>query len=345
MPVEMSQSEKILKNLPKYKLYENFDKNEDKDKYSRFCADRNYLNDILTDFYELCLIYARNLVTLPTILKDEIGKNESCRYFTFWIHDKIRKIDPSRWKRSDEIQYILRQFYQVESDIQAGNENNNCFYHFNSNMKLNLWLEWKDLYDYIINYEDIKNKIESDQELCKLYPAYFDNITSIHKKYKAECCNKNYSSLCPDGINFNVWCDKDELFNKLQCDPNKKNPRASIVHSETPNALDRQEIDRTNSKTRLQDQRDYTEHGDILTNNTDYYIKLSVPLLLLGLSSTFFYLYNFTSFGSLVRSKLLGKSKIKDNMNEDAQHLLEYQSDNLGEDLYDNDFHINYYPS
>ncbi|SBS92365.1 PIR Superfamily Protein [Plasmodium ovale curtisi] len=339
--------EEILKNLPKYKLYDKFNNNEyeDKGKYSRFCKNKTYLNSILTDFSELCFIFARNLVSLPKILKDGINESEHCRYFTFWIHDEIRKIDSERWKRPDQVQYILNQFYQVKDAIKAEKKNNNCSYEYSSNIDLDLWIQWKDLYDYIINYDDIKRIIESDGDSCKLYNKYIVDITSIHNKYKAECCNTNYSSICPDGIDFNEWCDKDELFNKLPCDPNKTNPRASIVHDEIPNNLDRQKSGITYSENGLQRQPGYSSPEETLSNNTDYYIKLSVPLLLLGLSSTFFYLYNFTSLGPLVRSKILGKSKIKDNINEDSRNLLENQSDNLGEDLYDNDFHINYYPS
>ncbi|SBS90562.1 PIR Superfamily Protein [Plasmodium ovale curtisi] len=339
--------EQILKNLPKYKLYDKFINNEyeDKYKYSRFCKKKTYLNKILTGFSELCFIFARNLVSLPNILKDEINETEHCRYFTFWIHDEIRKIDSERWKRPDEVQYILNQFYQVKDAIKAEKKNNNCSYEYSSNIDLDLWIQWKDLYDYIINYDDIKRIIESDGDSCKQYNKYIVDITSIQKKYKAECCNTNYSSICPDGINFNEWCDKNELFNKLPCDPNKSNARTSIVHDGIPNAFDRQEIDRTISETRLQHQSDYSAPEETIINNTDYYIKLSVPLLLLGLSSTFLYLYKFTSFGSFGRSIILGKSKIKDNINENSQNILEYQSDNLGENLYDNDFHINYYPS
>ncbi|SBT54199.1 PIR Superfamily Protein [Plasmodium ovale wallikeri] len=343
----MTQSEKILKDLTKYKLYNKFNNDEydDKHKYSRFCENQTYLNNILTDYSELCFMFARNLVLLPKILKDGIDESEHCRYFTFWIHDEIRKIDKKRWKKPNNIQHIHHSFYQVQHSIQAEEKNNNCFYEYKSDMELDLWIEWKDLYDYIVNYDDIKSTIDTNGDYCKIYSQYFDHIKRIHNKYKQVCCNEEYSSLCPDGINFKAWCHKNELFNKLPCDPNKENPRASIVHGETPNTSDRQEIDRTNSETHLQHQSDYIAPEETIVNNTDYYTKLSVPLLLLGLSSTVFYLYNFTSFGPLVRSKILGKSKIKDNINEDAQNLLEYDSDNMVSNLYNNDYHINYNPS
>ncbi|SBS98730.1 PIR Superfamily Protein [Plasmodium ovale curtisi] len=341
----MTQSEKILKDLTKYKLYEKFNKNEDKDKYSRFCRSMNYVNRILIGFSDLCHMYARNLVTLPKILKGEINENENCRYFTFWIHDEIRKIDSSRWLDSHKIKYILNKFYQVQESIKAEKQNNDCFYEYRSDIELNLWKKWKDLYDYIINFEDIKSTVKSDGNLCKLYDRYFDYISEVHKKYKTECCNSDYSPICPDGIRFNKWCNEDEIFKKLECNQNKAHLAASIRDGGTFDPSEQQESGGTNLKTVLQFQSDYSTTDEALTNNTDYYTKLSVPLLLLGLSSTFFYLYNFTSLGPLVRSKILGKGKIKDNINEDAQNLLEYYSNNIGSNFDDNDFHIKYNPS
>ncbi|SBT58016.1 PIR Superfamily Protein [Plasmodium ovale wallikeri] len=343
----MKISEEILRNLYKYKLYDKFNNNEyeNKDEYSRFCENMHNANRILIDFPELCLKYVRNLVTLPKILKGEFNANENCRYFTFWIHDEVRKIDSKRWNLPDRKQYILNSFYQVESAIKDAKQNNNCFYEYSSHIDLDLWMQWKDLYDYIINYDDIKRTIESDGDSCKLYNKYIVDITSIHNKYKAECCNTNYSPMCPDGIKFNEWCDKEERFKKLECDPNKAVSGALTVGGRIPDILDGQESGITYSENGLQRHSDYIAPEETIVNNTDYYTKLSVPLLLLGLSSTFFYLYNFTSFGPLVRSKILGKSKIKDNIYEDAQNLLEYDSDNMVSNLYNDDFHINYNPS
>lgn len=39
--------------------------------------------------------------------------------------------------------------------------------------ELDLWIEWKDLYDYIKNYEYNETKITTDNKLCPIYKKCF----------------------------------------------------------------------------------------------------------------------------------------------------------------------------
>ncbi|KNA02391.1 hypothetical protein PVNG_01545 [Plasmodium vivax North Korean] len=81
---------------------------------------------------------------------------------------------------------------------------------------MELWKKWKDLYDYIKNKDDIQNIINSDRELCKIYPKYHTYITGIYETYKKECCEV-YNGNCPYELNFKEWCHKEDLFTKLKC--------------------------------------------------------------------------------------------------------------------------------
>ncbi|SBT72797.1 PIR protein [Plasmodium ovale] len=336
--------EEILKNLSKYKLYKKLNETcEDKDNYVSYCQRVQYLANIYPGILEVCYMYARNLIHLHEILRVETENEERCRYINFWITDHVRKKLETQWTDNRLIKSILLGFLKVEHAIMAESQNNICRFDYKSEVDINLWKEWKDLHDYIRNYDDINERINSHGNFCKLYSNYFPYIKGLHEKYNKECCNGS-SGKCPNSMNLNYFCSSDRFMNKLECDETKGITVASSPEERYRSMRGSHEggISHSEPSSTREEQND--THEDAMTNNTDYYTKLGIGFSFLGILSTFLYLYKFTTFGNVIRSKVL-KTKIKVNLDEDAQNLMIRELNKEDESLYSDAYQIAYHPS
>ncbi|SBT58402.1 PIR Superfamily Protein [Plasmodium ovale wallikeri] len=336
--------EQILTTLFKYKLYEKFNEQcNDVGIYSSYCRTMGYLKSSYSDILEVCCMFAKNLINLHQIISEEEDSSKRCRYFNFWITDYVRNILETKWKDKSNIHRVLTGFLTVENNIPAASKNNNCRYDYNSNIDLDLWKERKYLYDYIENYSDIEVKINSDGQLCKIYSEYFGYIKELYGKYKQDCCNSN-SRKCHNRINLSYFCNNDKFINKLVCDENKKVVTDSPREEKGQVLKEPDESGRYSSAHVSLNDQNQEVTGDILTNNSDYYAKLGTSISFLGIASTIFYLYKFTTFGNLIRSKVL-KTKIKVNKDEDANNLMIHDLNNEDKEFYNDDYKIAYNPS
>ncbi|SBS89151.1 PIR Superfamily Protein [Plasmodium ovale curtisi] len=340
----MEEGEQILENLSKYKLYNKFnEKHDDASEYSSYCRTMLYLKRSYSDILEVCYLFAKNLINLHKIINEEEDSSERCRYFNFWITDYVRKILETKWKDKSNIHRVLTGFLTVEKNIPAESKNNNCLYDYNSNIDLDLWKERKYLHDYIENYNDINVIINSDGQLCKIYFKYFDYIKELHDKYKQECCNGNFGK-CHNDINLDYFCTSEKFNNKLVCDETKEIKVASTGYERPQHRDGAQEDDSFHSINSFSTEHRNDINGYAMTNNTGYYTKLGIGLPFLGIVSSLFYLYKFTTFGNMIRSKVL-KTKIKVNLDEDTQNLMGHELNNEDESFYRDDYKITYHSS
>ncbi|SBS98966.1 PIR Superfamily Protein [Plasmodium ovale curtisi] len=340
----MDKGEKILENLPKYKLYEILNKKcEDKNIYVSYCSKVDYLEEWYSGFLEVCYMFARNLINLHEILSEETDKDKHCRYINFWITDYVRKKLETQWQDIRLIDSILPGFLTVEHSITAAYKNNNCYFDYISEVDINLWKERKDLFDYIENYNYIKEKIKSDEHLCKIYSKYFAYIKGLHDKYKSECCNDS-SDKCPHQIDLSYFCTSDTLSNELECDKTKGITTVSPGDEESQPMVGLQEGDRSSLLSTSSLEHNHDANRDEITNNTDYYSKLGVGFSFLGILSSFFYIYKFTTFGNWIRSKVL-KNEMKVKLDEYAQNLTTHELNNFDENNFTDGYNITYHPS
>ncbi|SBS92898.1 PIR protein [Plasmodium ovale] len=335
----MENAESILEKLTKYKLYDKLDKNDYNTSDCEYCR---LVNSILTKHKgasELCCRFAKNLIRLPTILNKESNSNERCRYFNFWINYSISKIISTYDTGTYNINQILTRFLQVHNLIKSQNKHNNCEFEYNRENDLKLWNEWKDLYDYIRNYDGIKDIINSDGNLCKLYSDYFTYITNVYQEYKNKCCYNNVYSLCPYSLNFKEWCNMDKIYTKFPCSENKATVATFQEHNTDLSMKGTHEDVMLHSTSASTLEHNNLASGDATTNNTDIYSKLGISLSFFGLLSTFLYLYNFTSFGTWIRSNIL-KKKINVNLDDDRQNGMAHELNNDDEKLYNVAYNI-----
>ncbi|SBT55894.1 PIR Superfamily Protein [Plasmodium ovale wallikeri] len=169
---------------------------------------------------------------------------------------------------------------------------------------------------------------------------YFDYIINLYGEYKKEC--RGDSPLkCPANLYMQKWCSAD-LFNKLSC-KDTRSITAPSSHGTRKAAGNQHENDGSHSSLFSSSEDMHDTNGDGKTSGIDYYVKLSTSLSFLGILSTFFYLYKFTTFGKWIRSKIL-KNKINVKLNEDEQYLLDKYSDYPDKNNYIENLNISYNP-
>ncbi|SBT57534.1 PIR Superfamily Protein [Plasmodium ovale wallikeri] len=335
--------EKILKDLSKYQLYEKLNEDCGKCEHCAYCQHvKSSLNIYGKDLYKLCCIFAKNLITLTNILKNEIVEDDYCKHFNFWIHYEIIKRLKSNEISDNNIGLILTRLLQVHHKIQLSSKPNICHFNYNRKIDLNLWEKFKDLYDYTLNFDDIKSKIANDHTLCPIYLKYLEYIESAYKDFKNECCND--SEKCPNKLNLKDWCTKNDILHKLPCEESKA-VAPEFLQDEGGKLLEKpQEGHRPHSVISLSREPGSDINEDGITNNTDYYAKLGISFSFLGVLSTFFYLYNFTTFGNWIRSKVL-QQKINLNLDQDEQNLMEHNLNKDNEIIYTDGYNITYQSS
>ncbi|SCA59791.1 VIR protein [Plasmodium vivax] len=238
-------------------------------------------------------------------------------------------------------------------------------------ISLDSWKEWKDLYDYIRNKDKIPKIIESDEYLCSIYSKYFSYIKNIYQKYKEVCCPVANGN-CPPYINFSEWCSQENVLIQLECTEPPKLHESSAESTEDIAAKlkerDRGEKDlitvegETDTNAELKDglvkqaigpngtrlesvtQDDHTdsENSEEISN---YNISNSTGTIIgtsLGFVLPLITIYRFTPLGSWINTKIFRKDRLIENMKRNERELL-LNSSGIGEMNFDNTrYHIMY---
>ncbi|CAI7717582.1 PIR protein [Plasmodium vivax] len=209
--------ELFLKGTSTYKLYKKFFREDIYNEETSACKYHKSKFSGNDQLHNLCKMYEKNLEDLLNSTEVEFDSNQHCRYLTFWINDEIRKVFNSpnigKYNRNS----VLRVFPSVSHMVDVNSSKNKCEYSYKSYITPEMWKEWKDLYDYIMNEDKIKIKINSDIELCKKYSTYHTYISNIYRKYKNECCTGNIGNCPDDHLKLNDCCTRADILIKLKC--------------------------------------------------------------------------------------------------------------------------------
>ncbi|SBT02491.1 PIR Superfamily Protein, partial [Plasmodium ovale curtisi] len=282
--------ENILKGSSKYNLYDELSNTIAEHESTNRC---NVVKQVFPEYnniYQFCGIFTKNLKMLHTILAGENDYNERCKQFVFWTHYEISKRLSNYPRNTDNEQKIMHRFYTLFNTIKAQSVISRCNYNYRSDLDLTLWKQWKHLYDYIGNYSDIENKIKRDQGLCPKYLDFFNYIEGIYKSYKEDCCNSHVLK-CPFHFGSNLWCENDYTLPKYKCDEIKAISGETTEHEVNQVLDESQEGGRSHPATSSTLEVTNATAADTIINNSDYYIKPSIGISLLSLSSIIFYLY------------------------------------------------------
>ncbi|GAB69650.1 CYIR protein, partial [Plasmodium cynomolgi strain B] len=337
----------FLNGSSKYGLYNKFTRDDIYDVDTRYCKLHKSNLNVNQDIYNLCKMYEKNLGELPKIMKTEEDSKQHCRYLTFWINDRIRNNFKTHNVPMVKQNIIIQKFLSVSHLVNKDLSDNQCKYIHNRNIDFGLWKNWKDLYDYIRNKDNIPGKIKSNERLCKIYQEYYAHIENIYENYKNECCPTEIRK-CPKGIHFNEWCSENNILTKLECEYSQKVTEDLEESSKIDSAHPAGEEDsRTNSaiaEIALYSQGRSIHNGDITSDKTNDYIIPSVVFSVVAASSLLFLLYKFTTVGSMINSKILRRKINNNNFNEHTLSFLSDYPDNIHFDSRNDGFHVSYQP-
>ncbi|SCA83482.1 Plasmodium vivax Vir protein, putative [Plasmodium vivax] len=326
------------------------------------------------DLYELCKMFEKNLSELPIILREETDNNEKCRYLIFWLNDQMRKMFNSYNILPNIKNSIMQGFYSLTYRTNPILLKNKCKYIYDNDIDLDLWKNWKDLYDYIRNKDNIRAKIESNKILCKTYQEYNTHITRIYENYKKECCEKKYGN-CPHYLNFKEWCDKDNILIELECtepaELGESRADDSRVIAEKTGLAEDEEPGRGQKKERTPGQgagervvavgglevkvkegQEAGSPGDTLdsiiytglpssedneetTKGNETNPVGTIVGTSLGFVLPLITIYRFTPLGSWINTKIFRKDRLMENMKINERELL-LNSSGIGETNFDN---------
>ncbi|SBT72867.1 Plasmodium vivax Vir protein, putative [Plasmodium ovale] len=332
--------ELFLNVFNSHKFYDKLNTQIDSGVYSSYCNSINNNYSEYVGVYDLCRIFERNLRNLDKILEEVRDSNDLCTYFNFWIHDELRKklrVHIVNEKRT----LLVREFFKIWSKIKRESLKHNCEYNYNHHISLDLWKKWKDLYDYIKNYDSIKNIITSNSDLCRNYESYYTYIAEIYGKYKEECCKDN-TQHCPFYFRSTNWCKDSFFLTKFTCDVTEAILPRHQARVESPVHV--QEFGNGDLQTKVMSKgNSYADDpGDTKVNNSNYNDILSIVFPFLGLMIIFFIVYKFTALGTWIRKNIIRKKNNNYIQREDIHELLENKSDTPGINAHDNFFLISY---
>ncbi|SBS91822.1 PIR Superfamily Protein [Plasmodium ovale curtisi] len=293
---EIDDMESILKELPSYAIYKQFNELHDE----VFCQTNftNLLNlqNKNSNITEFC----SNISGIIQHLYKNKGENcfrENCQYANFYIYDRIKIMFPLD---SEIINSILGYIY-LEWNLKNEKllENKCSFKYYRKIDEVDIWNDMKIMYDYKKNYKYIKDNTK-DYETCKKYDKYLNEVKTIYDKKNSECCN-TYHGQCK--------------FYYYEC--------KTIEH---PDTLLR-EINC--SKLAKDSSRETQEDGNNASSDNGS-LKTSMLAIspFIGILVSFFFSYKFSPLGSWLRSKIQQSVNIKDiPYNEDTEEPLAYESE------------------
>ncbi|CAG9482206.1 unnamed protein product [Plasmodium vivax] len=378
---KVDYEELILKNLSKYKLYEKFNNHEVDSKYEYYCDQNDWGFSNYHGMYELCVRFAKNLHELDKIMESEKDSKERCRYLNFWTNDQIRKkFDSYHDVKPREINSIVSGFFSVSHFVNEASSQYICRYGYNSDFNMDLWKKWKDLYDYIRNKDDISSIFVSNKDLCNISQEYYAHIKSIYQEYRNKCCGDYYKN-CPYHLDFNKWCEMDNILNELEfIQPAEicKSPAADaqviaaqprVEESGEPGLGSMEElepeqgVERGGAVRGLAGDLEAGQAVGLSDNGLGFVISIDLPSpednekdskgnetnpvgTIVGTSLGFVLLlitiYRFTPLGSWINTRIFRKDRLMENMIRNERELLLNNSEN-GEMNFDNTrYHIMY---
>ncbi|KNA00231.1 hypothetical protein PVNG_05399 [Plasmodium vivax North Korean] len=204
----------ILNELPVNKIYEEFKKVNGTNKYSNICTLEKPLKDNYKDFGEICEHFAYNL---DRILSNEYNekKIERCILLKYWIYDKLKnkygtdnkiKVLPLT-EQLKKLQYNIKDEKSVKFD---------CYDDYNDYMSK--WEVERDLFEYFINFDEIKKRDNLASEEDKKYIQYVQYIKTLYdeKIDKEHCCDLDYRHLYDHYFDCNPKYDPNHLLLKFK---------------------------------------------------------------------------------------------------------------------------------
>ncbi|CAG9479605.1 unnamed protein product [Plasmodium vivax] len=360
----MDDMTEVLKTLPSYKQYTEFNNDIDNDlnRYSKYCEAINSYFAQYPGLDTVCKKFARNFTSFSTVFLRDNSKDKRCDYLNFWVYDQIINIIKGK---SDHIYYeafpkILTVWNNMESMRYFTNKCNRD--HILPHIALENFVKWKEFHDYCEDYETIKSEIIKLKNGCNEYCNFLLSKVDLFNHFNNICPNED-THKCPKFFVTCENCNPKTLFENLNCKRQTEcNATAKVTsiridtegqalqeHALQEHALQKGNI--SQEQTSQEDGRGIPTTGE--DNSAPFKFELSSYNSNLILASPLFgslfflFFYKFTPLGTWVDTNILRKKKnIAHNFDENMmRELFEHQNEHLDIDLQNRRYNLIYNPS
>ncbi|SBT72227.1 Plasmodium vivax Vir protein, putative [Plasmodium ovale] len=322
----IDELEKNLTHLPAYKIYSDFEKQNDSDFCQNYFKEALQLQDKHNEIEDLCYNIGGIFKNIHEEFQNEENITEKCAYLNFYLYNKIKKKFGSN--ETTDVQNIISAFFDGWFEIKAKLLKDNCSTKYDSsNTDLDKWKGMKCMYDYNKNYSYIEKNYSNNDEQCKSYIQYLENIIPLHVKYNDECCSNEYECAF-----YYYYCEQrgnpDELLEKLKSHLKQKETLQSLGPGNDVGSHEGQPL--------IGEFPAKGEEGDNDTSINPLKISMFVINPLIGSIL-------FSPLGHWIRSKMHRNINIKHiSDNEDNNEVLGYTSEYADIDLNDIPYNISY---
>ncbi|SBT01915.1 PIR Superfamily Protein [Plasmodium ovale curtisi] len=305
----MAECDNVLEKLDSSKKYSWYDISNNIIP-SRHCDDDEH--DTLlsnTQFKNFCYRFATNFTYLIMKWIGNLGYDkESCDYLNYWAYHKLInnfKVEENDISKSDFMKTLRNLWtpYLEAFDKCTLNE---------YTMSVSDFKNLKDLHDYNVNYNTIKNKILPNSTNCKKnYCSYIKHMMEVYEKVSNEVSECKHEEVCASFKAIEESKKPETLFNEFGC---------SSDHVD--NTL-MQEIQ--SSDKGLEDTLIFHQSYTSKNSPSDTALK-------------------YTPFGNWFRSRVLRKHRVGSIIHPDETEKLYDQNTEIEENFFEKDLNVKFHP-
>ncbi|SBT84624.1 PIR protein [Plasmodium ovale] len=282
----------------------------------------------------LCYKFVNNLEKIYNNFANNTGLNDKrCNDFLYWWYNNLYyTYKKSHSSNREEIVNAFKAVWEKIKLSQGNQSDKLCKNFFVPIKTFDECKKVKEVTDYCVNYEFIKNELQKQNVYCAGFYYYLTENSNLYEK-TVSTCHENEKNYCL-GFNDCHTYDPKLLLDDDKCKQTKQ--------AET----ERDNLEELAGKSTLcPPEYRCVEDAFIYRSITfsDYRFISLIVLSIWAILLSLFFLYKFTPFGSFINNILHRKNIIRKNIHEEVFHeLLESDSEDAPINFINREYRITY---
>ncbi|KMZ96064.1 hypothetical protein PVNG_06288 [Plasmodium vivax North Korean] len=182
------------------KFYDDLDKSTSFSSYNKYCGSANEPMHGNSLVRIVCATILKYLETKYSKLDHTSDTYDVCKLLNYWVYKRLNTILKS--KGSIYINQvhgdIILKWNSFNDDVLRKPENYTCK-PIDSIVIYDDWEKRKELYEYYVDYHQIKHYLQFDQK-CKEFYNYIESKKKLYEHFESLCPNNN-TNICPKFYN------------------------------------------------------------------------------------------------------------------------------------------------
>ncbi|SCA59801.1 VIR protein [Plasmodium vivax] len=306
-------------------FYDELERSRTSSRYNDYCRSPKSLINDNSLVRIVCATILKYLETKYSKSDHTNDRYDACKLLNYWVYKRLNTILSS--KSSIYINQvhgdIVLKWNSFNDDILGKPENYTCK-PIDSIVVYNDWEKRKELYDYYVDYDQIKQYIQFDPKNCKEFRQYIESKKQLYKHFKERCTTRDINR-CPEFYDQCKKYDPDEVLPHPDC--------KGVIMQETATAASRLplKINGHPFKESESDEEsdDMKAFGAPKLNENSNNVRTygNVLLGVVATSMTSGALYRFTPLGGMIRNGLGWNTNNMSNINGGDIRLYDYASE------------------